>query len=85
MGQVPGDAVQEVPKLLSGALREARAWFRNVLKEKLLKEYLNHVAFSLFSELRVCHLLIMYKGALLWLSQTLLSAGCLLGSAAVAG
>ncbi|XP_038013112.1 E3 ubiquitin-protein ligase RNF213 isoform X2 [Motacilla alba alba] len=49
---VSGDAVQEVPKLLSGALREARAWFRNVLKEKLLKEYLDHVAFSLFSELR---------------------------------
>ncbi|KAM3660653.1 E3 ubiquitin-protein ligase RNF213 [Ammospiza maritima maritima] len=49
---VPGDAVQEVPRLLSGALREARAWFRNVLKEKLLKEYLHHVAFSLFFELR---------------------------------
>ncbi|XP_064251966.1 E3 ubiquitin-protein ligase RNF213 isoform X2 [Passer domesticus] len=49
---VPGDAVQELPELLRGALREARTWFRNVLKEKLLKEYLDHVAFSLFFELR---------------------------------
>lgn len=59
VGQVPGDAVQEVPKLLSGALRETRAWFRNVLKQKLLKEYLDHVTFTFFAELRVCHLLIM--------------------------
>nr|XP_030143221.3 LOW QUALITY PROTEIN: E3 ubiquitin-protein ligase RNF213 [Taeniopygia guttata] len=49
---VPGDAVQEVPKLLSGALRETRAWFRNVLKQKLLKEYLDHVTFTFFTELR---------------------------------
>ncbi|XP_053850563.1 E3 ubiquitin-protein ligase RNF213 [Vidua macroura] len=49
---VPGDAVQEVPKLLSETLREARAWFRNVLKQKLLKEYLDHVTFTFFAELR---------------------------------
>ncbi|KAM7035519.1 E3 ubiquitin-protein ligase RNF213 [Acridotheres tristis] len=49
---VPGDAVQEVPKLLRGALRDARSWFRNSLNQKLLKEYLDHVAFSFFSELR---------------------------------
>ncbi|KAM4761922.1 E3 ubiquitin-protein ligase RNF213 isoform 5-T6 [Cyanocitta cristata] len=51
---VPGNAVQDVPvaELLSGALRDARTWFRNALKQKLLKEYLEHVTFSFYCELR---------------------------------
>uniref|UniRef100_A0A8C0VAY7 Ring finger protein 213 n=1 Tax=Cyanistes caeruleus TaxID=156563 RepID=A0A8C0VAY7_CYACU len=49
---VPGDAVQELAELLSGALRDTRTWFRNALKQKLLKEYLDHVTFSFYSELR---------------------------------
>lgn len=51
---VPGDAVQEAPvaELLSGALRDARTWFRNVLKQKLLKEYVDHVTFSFYTELQ---------------------------------
>ncbi|XP_058708338.1 E3 ubiquitin-protein ligase RNF213 isoform X2 [Poecile atricapillus] len=49
---VPGDAVQELAELLSGALKDTRTWFRNALKQKLLKEYLNHVTFSSHSELR---------------------------------
>ncbi|XP_056361664.1 E3 ubiquitin-protein ligase RNF213 [Oenanthe melanoleuca] len=50
---VPGDAVQEDPEagLLHGALRDARAWFRTSLNQKLLKEYLEHVTFSFSSEL----------------------------------
>ncbi|XP_048179403.1 E3 ubiquitin-protein ligase RNF213 isoform X1 [Corvus hawaiiensis] len=50
---VPGNAVQDVPvaELLSGALRDARTWFRNALKQKLLKEYLEHVTFSVHCEL----------------------------------
>lgn len=61
VGQVPGDAVQDVPvaELLSGALRDTRTWFRNALKQKLLNEHLEHVTFSSHFELRVCHLLIM--------------------------
>lgn len=61
MGQVPGDAVEEVPvaKLLHGALKDAQNWFRTSSDQKLLQEYLDHVTFSLHSELWVCHLLIM--------------------------
>ncbi|XP_071287737.1 E3 ubiquitin-protein ligase RNF213-like isoform X2 [Agelaius tricolor] len=52
---VPGDAVEEVPmeELLSGALKEARAWFRKVLDHKLLKKHSDHVIFSFSSELEV--------------------------------
>lgn len=59
--QVPGDAVAEVPvaELLHRALRDAQTWFRTSSNMKLLKEYMDHVTFSLDFELSVCHLLIM--------------------------
>ncbi|XP_065503793.1 E3 ubiquitin-protein ligase RNF213 [Caloenas nicobarica] len=49
---VPSDAVQEVPvvEIFAEALRDVRTWFRNALNQKLLKEYLDHVAFSFFCE-----------------------------------
>ncbi|KAM3672048.1 LOW QUALITY PROTEIN: E3 ubiquitin-protein ligase RNF213-like [Ammospiza maritima maritima] len=52
---VPGDAVEEVPmeELLSGALREARAWFRKVLDRKLLEKHSDNVIFSFSPELEV--------------------------------
>ncbi|XP_059700093.1 E3 ubiquitin-protein ligase RNF213-like isoform X2 [Haemorhous mexicanus] len=52
---VPGNAVEEVPmeELLSGALREARAWFTKVLDRKLLEKYQDHVIFSFSFELQV--------------------------------
>ncbi|XP_074397014.1 E3 ubiquitin-protein ligase RNF213 isoform X2 [Zonotrichia albicollis] len=52
---VPGDAVEEVPmeELLSGALREARTWFRKVLDRKLLEKHSDHVIFSFSPELQV--------------------------------
>lgn len=61
VGQVPGDAEQGDPvaKLLSGALRDTRTWFRNALNQKLLVERLEHITFSFYYELLVCHLLIM--------------------------
>ncbi|XP_039566699.1 E3 ubiquitin-protein ligase RNF213-like [Passer montanus] len=42
---VSGDAVEEVPmeELLSGALKETRAWFGKVLHHKLLEKYPEHV------------------------------------------
>ncbi|KFV07669.1 E3 ubiquitin-protein ligase RNF213, partial [Pterocles gutturalis] len=51
---VPRDAVQEVAveEVFLKALTDARTWFRNVLNEKLLKEYLEHVTFSFHWELR---------------------------------
>lgn len=63
VGQVPGDAEQGVPvaELLSGALRDTRAWFRNALKEKMLQEHLEHVTFSSHPELQVCHLIMAIK------------------------
>lgn len=59
--QVPSDAVQEVPmaEVFAEALRDVRAWFRNALNQKLVKEYVDHVAFFIFSEPQVCHLLII--------------------------
>ncbi|XP_074703437.1 E3 ubiquitin-protein ligase RNF213 isoform X1 [Strix aluco] len=52
--QVPGDAVQEVAvvDVFTEALRDTRTWFRNALNQKLLKEYLEHVTFSFYWELR---------------------------------
>ncbi|XP_071430029.1 E3 ubiquitin-protein ligase RNF213 isoform X2 [Pithys albifrons albifrons] len=51
---VPRDAVQESPvgNTFSEALRDARTWFRNTLKEKLLREYQHHVTFCLRWELK---------------------------------
>ncbi|XP_041331790.1 E3 ubiquitin-protein ligase RNF213-like, partial [Pyrgilauda ruficollis] len=51
---VSGDAVEEVPmeELLSGALKETRAWFGKVLHHKLLEKYSGRV-FSFSSELGV--------------------------------
>ncbi|KFQ63818.1 E3 ubiquitin-protein ligase RNF213, partial [Pelecanus crispus] len=45
---VPRDAVQEVPEVevFSEALRDTRTWFRNVLNQKLLKDYPEPVTFS---------------------------------------
>lgn len=59
--QVPSDAVQEVPmaEVFAEALRDVRTWFRNALNQKLVKEYVDHVAFSIFYEPQVCHLLII--------------------------
>ncbi|KAK2528363.1 Rnf213 [Columba guinea] len=50
--QVPSDAVQEVPmaEVFAEALRDVRTWFRNALNQKLVKEYVDHVAFSIFPE-----------------------------------
>ncbi|XP_026716672.1 E3 ubiquitin-protein ligase RNF213 isoform X2 [Athene cunicularia] len=50
----PGDAVQGVAvvEAFTEALRDTRTWFRNALNEKLLKEYLEHVTFSFYWELR---------------------------------
>uniref|UniRef100_A0A8B9G672 RING-type E3 ubiquitin transferase n=1 Tax=Amazona collaria TaxID=241587 RepID=A0A8B9G672_9PSIT len=51
---VPRDAVQEVPvvEVFTGALRETRTWFRNALKEKLVKEHSEYVMFSFHWELQ---------------------------------
>ncbi|XP_064532292.1 E3 ubiquitin-protein ligase RNF213 isoform X2 [Pseudopipra pipra] len=51
---VPREAVQESPvgEMFRGALRDTRTWFRNTLRERLLKESLEHVMFSVPWELR---------------------------------
>ncbi|XP_061232976.1 E3 ubiquitin-protein ligase RNF213 isoform X3 [Neopsephotus bourkii] len=51
---VPGGAVQEAPmvKTFTEALKETRTWFRNVLKEKLVKEQLEYMMFSFYWELQ---------------------------------
>ncbi|KAM6050451.1 E3 ubiquitin-protein ligase RNF213 isoform 2-T2 [Chlamydotis macqueenii] len=51
---VPRDAVQEVPvvKVFSEALRDTQTWFRNALNQKLLKEHLELVTFTFYSELK---------------------------------
>ncbi|KFP69206.1 E3 ubiquitin-protein ligase RNF213, partial [Acanthisitta chloris] len=51
---VPRGAVREDPvvEVFSDALRDTRTWFRNTLHQKLLKEHLEHVTFSLYWELR---------------------------------
>ncbi|XP_075025423.1 E3 ubiquitin-protein ligase RNF213 isoform X2 [Calonectris borealis] len=50
---VPRDSVQDVPvvEVFSEALRDTRTWFRNVLNQKLLKEYVEPVMFSFSWEL----------------------------------
>ncbi|KAM6403591.1 E3 ubiquitin-protein ligase RNF213-like [Rhynochetos jubatus] len=47
-------AVPEVPvvEVFSEALRDTRTWFRKALNQNLLKEYLEHMTFSLYWELR---------------------------------
>ncbi|XP_033923494.1 LOW QUALITY PROTEIN: E3 ubiquitin-protein ligase RNF213 [Melopsittacus undulatus] len=51
---VPGDAVQNAPmvEVFTEALRETRTWFRNALKEKLVKEHSEYVKFSFYWELQ---------------------------------
>lgn len=76
MQQVPSDAVQEVPvvEVFAEALRHVRAWFRNALNQKLLKEYVEHVAFSFSYEPQVCHFLtIRIRSVLPYLSGMVVS------------
>ncbi|KFP92242.1 E3 ubiquitin-protein ligase RNF213, partial [Apaloderma vittatum] len=49
-----GDAVREVSlaEVFAEVLRDTRTWFRNTLKQNLLKEHLAHVSFSFYWELQ---------------------------------
>lgn len=47
-------------EVFTEALRETRTWFRNALKEKLVKEHSEYVMFSFYWELQVCHLIIIW-------------------------
>lgn len=58
---VRDETIQEAPvvEVFNETLRHTRAWFRNALSQKLLTEFIEHVAFSFYKEPEVCHLLII--------------------------